>query len=242
MHSYRQYQDEFSQNGFLIVKEYLTSQEVMELATNLQRYVGQVVPTLPPSDVFYDVTGRPETLKSMFRMEQHDPFFRALPERSKFVRMAESLLGTPVVSHGVEFFDKPARVGKETPPHQDGFYFCLVPSEALTLLFPMDVVNQENGCIRYVPGSHKKGIRPHSVSHVLGFSQSLTDWSPQDEVGEFKAAAVPGDLLTHHCDTIHRADSNTSSRSRRAMVIVYYAARAVSDQEAIARQQRSAAR
>jgi phytanoyl-CoA hydroxylase len=135
----------------------------------------------------------------------------------------------------VEYFNKPAGIGKQTPPHQDGYYFTLIPSEALTLWLALDEVNEENGCVRYVPGSHKKGMRPHNVSNVLGFSQGIADWSPQDQAHEVKAMARPGDLLAHHCNTIHRADANCSERARRAVAIVYYAAQAIPDLEAKAR-------
>lgn len=230
---------QFAEDGFLIARGYLTPEEILELEANLQRYIDQIAPTVPPSDVFYEVTGRPETLKQMQLMEQYDPFFQTLKTSSRLLRTAEALLGMPVLAQQVEFFNKPAQIGKPTPPHQDGFYFCLTPSEALTLWFPLDVVNEENGCIRYVPGSHKKGIRPHNASDILGFSQGLTDWSPEDEASEVKATAAPGDLLSHHCDTIHRADPNLSLRSRRAIAIVYNAACAVRDEKALARYARS---
>ena len=48
-----------------------------------------------------------------------------------FTGIAGLLLGQPVASQGVEWFNKPAGSGKSTPPHQDGFYFCLVPDEAV---------------------------------------------------------------------------------------------------------------
>jgi phytanoyl-CoA hydroxylase len=78
-------------------------------------------------------------------------------------------------------------------------------------------------------------MRPHNVSNVLGFSQGIADWGPPDLAIEVRAMASPGDLLVHHCDTVHRADANPSSRSRRAVAIVYYAAHAVPDLEAKAR-------
>jgi len=111
----------------------------------------------------------------------------------------------------------------------------LIPSEALTLWFALDEVNEENGCVRYVTGSHKKGLRPHVLSNVLGFSQGIADWSAQDEAQEVKGLVHPGDLLAHHCDTIHRAGANLSHRSRRAVAIIYYAAHAVPDLQARAR-------
>jgi len=225
----------FARDGYAVIRNFLSTEEVVELEQNLLRYVDQIVPGLPPTDAFYEVKGNSATLKQMQFMEKNDSFFAEFQQRKRHRELAEALLGMSVVTKGVEFFNKPAGIGKQTPPHQDGYYFTLRPSEALTLWFPLDVVNEENGCIRYLPGSHKKGMRPHNVSNVLGFSQGISDWGPADQAIEVKATANPGDLLVHHCDTVHRADANPSLRSRRAVAIVYYAAHAVPDLEAKAR-------
>ena len=167
------------------------------------------------------------------------PSSSPLPASPSSPSWRKPLLGTPVVLRGVELFNKPAGIGKPTPPHQDGYYFCLVPSQAVTLWFPLDPVSEENGCIRYVRGSHRKGIRPHRISNILGFSQGLMDWGPEDEAAEVKALASPGDLLAHHCDMIHRADANPSRISRRALAIVYDAASSAIDEAARIRYRQS---
>jgi phytanoyl-CoA hydroxylase len=232
---FESYKNDFGRDGYVIVRNFLSPQEVAELEENLSRYIDRIVPGLPPSDVFYETKGRAESLKQMQFMQKNDAFFAEFLRRNKYQELAEALLGMPVVAQGVEYFNKPARIGKPTPPHQDGYYFTLIPSQALTVWLALDEVNEENGCVRYVPGSHKKGMRPHNLSNVLGFSQGIPDWSPQDQADEVKAVARPGDLLAHHCDTIHRADANLSQRSRRAVAIVYYAAQATPDLQAKAR-------
>lgn len=240
MNPYSEYHEDFSRSGFVRLKGYLTPEEVGNLEKNLQRYIFEIVPGLPPTDVFYEIQGRSETLKQLFLMEQHDSFFHSIASLSKFSRLAEALLDTPVVLKGVEMFNKPAGIGKPTPPHQDGYYFCLAPSQAVTLWLPLDPVSEENGCIRYTRGSHRNGIRAHQASNILGFSQGLIDWGPEDKASEVKAVASPGDLLAHHCDIIHRADANPSQISRRALAIVYYAADSVIDKAAQARYNQSA--
>jgi len=229
------YKSRFAQDGFVIAKGFLGPSELSELQDNLDQYIRQIVPGLPPSDAFYEVKGNASTLKQMQFMQRNDAFFSEFQFRKRFQELADGLLSMPTVPQGVEYFNKPPGIGKHTPPHQDGYYFTLIPSEALTLWFALDEVNEENGCVRYQPGSHKKGMRPHNVSNVLGFSQGIADWSEEDESNEIKGMALPGDLLVHHCDTVHWAGANRSSRSRRAVAIVYFSAQAVPDLEAKAR-------
>jgi len=233
--AFETYKKNFDQDGFVFIRNFLLPQELAELEQNLNRYIAEVVPGLPPTDAFYETEGGPATLKQMQFMQKNDDFFKEFHLRRRFSDLAETLLGMPIVSQGMEYFNKPAGVGQQTPPHQDGYYFNLIPSQALTLWFALDEVNEENGCVRYIPGSHKKGMRPHNLSSILGFSQGIADWTKQDEVTEVKGLAHPGDLLAHHCDTIHRADANSSLRSRRAVALVYHAAQAVPDLEAKAR-------
>ena len=47
-----------------------------------------------------------------------------------------------------------------------------------------------------------------------------------------KSKAQPGDLLVHDAMTIHLADKNRSSRSRKAIGFIYYAASAKVDEAA----------
>ena len=44
---------------------------------------------------------------------------------------------------------------------------------AVTCWLALEKVDEENGCIHYVKGSHKFEYRPHGRSNVLGFSQVL---------------------------------------------------------------------
>ncbi len=227
--------DEFRRDGVVRLPSFLDSDEIDELAANFARYIAEAVPTLPPSDAFYEVEGERRALKQMQRITDHDAYFDELRSRPKYAELAELVLETPVRSEGVEWFNKPAEFGRATPPHQDGFYFCLKPDEALTIWIALDDVDEQNGCVRYARGSHRAGIRPHGRSAVLGFSQTILDFGPSDKSREFIGVVRRGDALVHHSSTIHWADANRSNRLRRACGLVYYSQRAERDEASFAR-------
>ena len=104
----------------------------------------------------------------------------------------------------------------------------------------LEPADDENGCVKYVRGSHLNGMRPHGRTKTLGFSQGITDFGTDaDMANELSFPASPGDLLVHHSLTIHRAGGNTSdTRSRKALGLIYFGESAKEDLEAKAAYQK----
>lgn len=213
----------FEQNGFVAVPGFCDACELKALEAALARFIAERVPTLPAEHVFYEDKADAGTLKQIQRVHEHDEYFGEFFE-GKPKRLAEELLGEVVVGKNLQYFNKPPALGQATPPHQDGFYFMLESCRALTMWMALDVVDEENGCMRYVRHSHKRGMRPHGRTQTLGFSQSISDFGQvADARDEVACPARPGDLLAHHALTIHRADTNASAtRTRRALGFIYY--------------------
>lgn len=218
----------------------MTGGELVDLISNVDRFVNEIVPSLSPENVFYDVKGQPSSLKQIQQMGDHDPYFQKLITDSPFREVAEALIGGPVVPKNLQYFDKPPQTSKPTPPHQDGYYFMIQPCNAVTMWFALDEVDEENGCVRYVPGSQRQPMRKHSRTTTLGFSQGIAEYpTPSDSEREIAIPASPGDLLVHHAMTIHRADANRSAdRSRRSLGFIYYDQQASQDEVAHAAYQR----
>lgn len=219
--SYESLKQDYDQNGFVVIRQFLGETELAELTENLDRYIREVVPQLPDADAFYHDRDRPETLKQMQHMGG-DSFFRDYTGHAKWCELAKALVGEAAHCDQPEWFNKPPNTNHVTPPHQDNYYFCLVPSNVVTIWLALDEVDAENGCLRYVKGSHLQGYRKHARSKILGFSQGIVDYSPDDFSNEAVMRLQPGDAIAHHGMTVHRADANMSStRHRRSFAMVY---------------------
>ena len=226
----------YDRDGYVAIREFVSGEALTELVEHVERFIRDIVPQLPREHAFYEDKADPSSLKQIQKMGEHDPWFHDLVMDSPFQRLAELLIGAPVAPQNLQYFCKPPGVGRPTPPHQDGYYFMLDPCEAVTLWLALDHVDEENGCVRYVRGSHRGGMRGHGRTDTLGFSQGIGDYAPAEEDA---LQAAPGDLLAHHAMTIHRADGNHSeTRQRRALGFVYFSQRARRDEEAIAAYQR----
>jgi len=212
---------DLDRDGFVVVRRFLPEEELARLRQELDRYIWTVVPTLADGDAFFEDRSKPETLKQMQRMGC-DAFFAAYVKNSRWQELAEGLLGERAAAEQPEWFSKPPGTNHVTPPHQDNFYFCLTPPQVITIWLALDPVDAENGCLRYVRGSHKQGYRNHARSKILGFSQGITDYTPDDFTREVAILLQPGDAVAHYGMTIHRADANLSAtHHRRSFAIVY---------------------
>jgi phytanoyl-CoA hydroxylase len=231
----------FKEDGFIAVPRFCNPAELSSIESALAHFIDDRISQLPAEDVFYEDKSKPESLKQIQRMHEHDDFFGSFMESSP-KRFAEELLGEPVVGKNLQYFNKPPGIGQATPAHQDGYYFMLNPCHAVTMWMALDNVDEKNGCVRYLRGSHLDGMRSHERTQTLGFSQAIMDFGKNETREEITCPANPGDLLAHHALTIHRADANLSpTRSRRALGFIFYGENAREDKAAHEAYQKSLA-
>lgn len=226
----------YDRDGVIVIRDFLPADGFEELRCQVQRYIRDVVPQLGDGDAFYEDKSRPETLKQLQRMQQ-DAFFSDYLTHPIWKSTAELLLGEECHAEGAEWFNKPPGSNHPTPPHQDNFYFCLTPPSVLTMWMALEPVDERNGCLRYVEGSHREGIRPHSKTKTLGFSQGIIDFpTKNDSTREVKAILSPGDVVIHHGNTIHWAEVNRApDRARPSFAMVFKGVSCRRDEQAFER-------
>lgn len=115
---------DYDRDGFVIVRNFLPVPLLSQLQNELDRYITQIVPTLPDWHAFYDDRARPETLKQMQHMGA-DPFFHEYVNAAPWKSLACALVGEPAACESPEWFNKPPGTNHPTPPHQDNYYFNL---------------------------------------------------------------------------------------------------------------------
>lgn len=219
--------EEYRRDGVIRVRNLLSDEQVNEIKAELERYRKEVLPGLPPEDYVMEKDG--VSVRNQWRLEKHDPFFKALQEREDIKDLITPLLNGKCTCKGVETFNKPAKTGSGVPPHQDNAYFCKSPPDMLTLWIAIDAVTEENGPVCYLKGSHQQGILPHKKSGVAGNSMGMAGPLPKDRYEEFRGTLNPGDALLHHCEVIHWSAPNRTDQSRCGLLMVYCAEHAQTD-------------
>ncbi len=222
----------FDRDGYVAIKGFLGKQQSDELISETQRFVKEVVPTIPVEEVYYEDKADKSTLKQVQKVYDFDNYYLKLATSDVVVSLAEELLGGPVELKNMQYFNKVPYIGQATPPHQDGYYFKIMPQQAVTMWLSLGDADENNGAVCYIPGSHKAGMRAHNTTKTLGFSQGISDWSAIDDENEIQMKAQAGDILVHHSLTIHRANANQSENDRQSVGFIFYRQDVVEDKEA----------
>jgi phytanoyl-CoA hydroxylase len=233
-----QLRQRYDDDGFVIIRELFLPNELRELKSQVDRYIREVVPTLPQTAAFFDDYSKPDTLRKMQSLDKHDAWFGEFMNRGKHVPLLEHLLRDGFRPQGLEWFNKLPFDQSATPPHQDGYYWQRKPNIACGLWIALDPVDEKNACLWYARGSHKLGVLPHVPSGVLGFSQGLQEFD-MAKADAVPAVLAPGDAVAHHSAVIHWTGCNHTDRPRRALSTFCFGASTVRDEEAAARYQAS---
>ena len=120
---------------------------------------------------------------------------------------------------------KPAG-GRGQALHQDQFYLRVRPGTCMAAWMALDPCDEENGCLRVVPGSHKW---PVLCTTKADTEQSFTDVTVPIPEGQRVEPVImqPGDVLFVHGCLVHGSYPNTSKdRFRRALIGHYIAGEA----------------
>jgi ectoine hydroxylase-related dioxygenase (phytanoyl-CoA dioxygenase family) len=90
----------------------------------------------------------------------------------------------------------------------------------LTCWIGLDDSTRENGCLHYVPGSHKWPDLPKPV--LAGEMDGIRDILPEKLKDKFAPVAIElkkGESSFHHARTMHGSRANNTPAPRRATVI-----------------------
>lgn len=106
--------------------------------------------------------------------------------------------------------------------HQDWVYWPMNHAGALSCWMALDDVDLVNGCLQFVPGSHRWGIFP-AIALGTG-KKDLEHMLDEQEQAKFKPIAMPmkaGSCTFHDGLTFHYATPNLSDKPRRAFATIY---------------------
>lgn len=135
--------------------------------------------------------------------------------------MVEQLIGPDIVLWGSQLFCKPAGHGLAVPWHQDGQYWPLDPLATVTVRIAIEDSTPENGCMRYIPGSHRSRRLVH---HEFTDAANMALRQQVPDIDETKAVddvLYAGMISIHDVFLLHGSAENRSTKRRSDYAIRY---------------------
>ena len=167
----------------------------------------------------------PNELEGLGRNYVHliSPVFDRICHNSKILDAIESIIGKNILICGTTLFIKNPNEKGFVSFHQDAKYIGLEPYNWVTAWIAVTDSNENNGCMRMMPGSHKKDLKHHTQkfddNNLLTRGQTIEDISISESEPVILKA---GQMSLHHPKIIHGSGLNKSKDRRIGFVIQSY--------------------
>jgi hypothetical protein len=143
--------------------------------------------------------------------------------------LVEQVLGPDIILWGSSLFAKPAGIGKRVQWHQDSNWWPMKPMVTCTVWIAIDEASTENGCLQYIPGSHRWPVMPHLDREEGGLLGDCIERSTLAGVARRDIVLSPGCFSMHQANLVHGSEANSSAKRRAGLVVRYMPATALFD-------------
>ena len=215
--------DFFHDHGYLAGIAVLSDEQIDALRRELTDLLD---PNHPQHDLFYEFHSNesddPATvLFHALGGWRISPAFHDLLWNPAFLMPASQLLGGAVRFWHDQLFCKPAHHGGVVAWHQDYSYWTRTqPMAHLSCWIGLDDSTRANGCLHYVPGSHRWNLLP--ITGLANDMEAIQSVLTEEQKKQFKPVAIElkaGECSFHHPLMVHGSFENHSDRLRRGAVI-----------------------
>ncbi len=214
----------FHEHGYVVGPKVLTDLQIDRLRQELATLTE---PGHPGSEFWYEYNSNesPDPSRVLFHALgawRIAPAFHDILWNAAYTTPASQLLGGPVRFWHDQLFCKPAMHGGVVAWHQDYSYWTRTkPMAHLTCWIGLDDSTIDNGCVHYVPGSHRWDLLP--ITGLAGDMNAIQAVLNAEQWEQFNnhvpVELKAGECVFHHPLTIHGSFENRTQNPRRAVVI-----------------------
>lgn len=132
----------------------------------------------------------------------------------------QDIIGANIVCWASAVLSKRPHDPKQVPWHQDASFWSLSPARTVTVWLAIDDADDENSAMRFIPGSHDRGViatstmGEDSVFHK-GIAEAERYGAP------FTNTLKAGQISLHADMLVHGSEANRSDRRRCGLTLRY---------------------
>ncbi len=213
--------EQYREKGYVGVEEILSEEEVGSLRRVTDDFVEQSRVLSESNEVFDLEPGHTPEEPRLRRLKSpinaHEVYAQTI-RHDKILDIVSQLIGPAVRTNGNKLNMKSGGFGSPVEWHQDWAFYPHTNDDLLAVGVCLDDMNEENGCLLVVPGSHKGPIFDH---HQDGcFAGAVTESDFDDGKAE-KVELKAGGISIHHARALHGSLPNTSPNPRRLLLFQY---------------------
>ena len=169
----------------------------------------------------------PNELKNLGRNYPHliSPILDKVVRNSNILDAVESIIGKNILACGTTLFIKEPDERGFVSFHQDAKYIGLEPHNWVTAWVAITDANENNGCMKMWPGTHKQELKYHKEKFDYNSGNLLTRGQTIENVPLEKTESVilnEGQMSLHHPRIVHGSGINKSKKRRIGFVIQSY--------------------
>ncbi|MEM7120831.1 MAG: phytanoyl-CoA dioxygenase family protein [Pseudomonadota bacterium] len=205
--------ERFARDGFLAPVDVLNEADAASMRERLEAIEASAPADLPIAD---------------FRRTAAHVVFTPVDELvhdARIVDVMESLIGPDILLWDSDLIIKEPNTPGFISWHQDLRYMGIEPLESFTAWLALSPATGDMGCMRFLPGSHRRGLLEHVDTHadtnLLTRGQTV-----RDGIDETQAVAGPlmaGQMSIHHGLALHASEPNRSDHRRIGLAMRFLA-------------------
>jgi non-haem Fe2+, alpha-ketoglutarate-dependent halogenase len=164
-----------------------------------------------------------ESTKDIREWHEESLYLYEICMNPRILDLVEGILGPDFYFWASNFFIKEPRTTATVGWHQDAYYWPMAPQgKTVTVWLAFDDVDEENGAMKIIPGSHLSGIIKHRKSEATDSVLTLElerGTFREDAAVQFRLKA--GEVSLHDDRAVHGSPANPSDRRRAGLTIRY---------------------
>jgi phytanoyl-CoA hydroxylase len=220
--------DEYQRDGLLVYRGLMSDAEIASLISSIEEAVAQmgssviagmkeVEPaTKPSADDYYA-----KVFLQRINMWKISPAIRKIFLGPQLGEMASRLAGVDCMRVWHDQTLQKAPWANPTAWHLDAPYWSFDSRQAISIWIALDDATVQNGCMSYLPGTHRTADPKRNVGIGKDFGALFTAYPEWARLEPVVATMKRGDCGFHNGLTAHGAGPNMTPRPRRAMTCGY---------------------
>ena len=200
---------QYNDSGYISPIDILSTSEALEVRNEIEFIEKKL-----PNEI--DKSGR-------YNVHLISPKLDSIVHNSNILDTVESIIGKNILVCSTTLFIKNPNEKGFVSYHQDAKYIGLEPHNWVTAWVAITDSNEENGCMRMWPGSHKDNLKDHD--QMFNEGNLLTRGQTVKNVPIEKTTLLilkAGQMSLHHPKIVHGSEQNNSKDRRIGFVIQSY--------------------